>query len=452
MFSYLFQSIPRIIFEPLAVVVLLWGLLSLFFLRKKDRLLFWFVTTAILFMLTWRIACHAVMYSRRYSSFLIYPTIIFCALFCVKLVPFLRLILKKCKLDSLLLRRLAFAFGIVVIIGLNVGSLIKITKFNRYTEFVPKICQEYLKHCKTQGELYVDEDECNRVAWYTNKKTEEIGRIRNIKAEGRFSGAKKCIEKLQNYPGEHYLILFHDRGLGEPTLKNMKLSSEYGSLNIIARQYTSKRKSKELLLVHFKPGCPNIEEWKGAIPELPVNNLCKNGDFETPLADTYVKNMQKRYDDFGIGKIYDLSVRKVPNLWWLSLGRWNSSNPPDMRLVTERPLAGKSSFFMDGSSPRQIAAANTWYFLENKRIKYSLFVRAESGKPVDFSIGVVSRNIKRSHFPVTYTKSFKLQPEKLYHIYGSIPIGTFPADLQNCSFMMRTNGAVTVDQVSMIPY
>ena len=72
MLSFLFQSVSGIIFEPLAITLLLWCVLAFGFFRKKNKVLFWFFTGAVIFMLAWRLVCHSVMVSSRYGAFLIY--------------------------------------------------------------------------------------------------------------------------------------------------------------------------------------------------------------------------------------------------------------------------------------------------------------------------------------------------------------------------------------------
>ena len=97
MADYLFRSIPGIVFEPFAVCLLTWCVLILPFFRKKNRILFWGIFTAIALMTVWRLCFHHIVVSARYSAILVYPLMAVSACLCIKISPFGIWIMKKCK-------------------------------------------------------------------------------------------------------------------------------------------------------------------------------------------------------------------------------------------------------------------------------------------------------------------------------------------------------------------
>lgn len=269
MFSFLFQSVSAMVFEPLAIALLLWCVLAFGFFRKKNKVLFWFFAGAVIFTLAWRLICHSVMFSGRYASFLIYPTIVGCACFTFKCAPFFRWLFKKFKLEfpgrNVFCRFIAAA----VLIGLSVGCLIKTFRINYYASYTKQAAQFYLKHRQGPGEIYVVNNEKNRFSWYAGLKWLEAKTLLLPKNAPPLQTLRNTVELLRNVPGEHYFIFLLDKGVNEPDRKSMKLPPDYGSWEIVARYYTSKRKKQELLVARYKPVCPDIQEWKQPIPPSP---------------------------------------------------------------------------------------------------------------------------------------------------------------------------------------
>ena len=305
MFSFLFQSVTGIIFEPLAVTLLLWCVLAFGFFRKKNKVLFWFFTGAVIFMLAWRLICHSLMVSGRYGAFLIYPALICCACFTFKCPPFFRWLFKKFKLEFP--GRNAFCRFVAtgVLIGLTIGCFLKTFRINYYGSYTKQAAQFYLKHRQGPGEIYVISDENNRFSWYAKKKQSETNLMHIPENVPVLPPLRNTVELLKNIPGEHYLVFPVNKGDTLPTQETMKLTSEYGSWEIAARFYTTKRKKRELIVAQYKPVCPDIQEWQQPIPSIPQGNLHPNGDFEKflspaqlrPRAVSYKKDQVKGYDD-----------------------------------------------------------------------------------------------------------------------------------------------------------
>lgn len=81
-----------------------------------------------------------------------------------------------------------------------------------------------------------------------------------------------------------------------------------------------------------------------------------------------------------------------------------------------------------------------------------MLVRVEGDKPSKYGIATISRNVKLNKYQIFYQREFLLQPGKIYRIFGKIPTDTFSEDYRNFCLQLRSYGAVTVDQVSLIPY
>ena len=451
MLEYLFQEIPKMIFEPLAVTVLLWALLAFFFFRKRNKALFRFFTGAVLFMIAWRVACHSIMLSSRYAAFLIYPAVIFCACFTVKCAPFFRWVFKKFKLQFPWRNAFCRFLPAAVLVGLSIGCLIRTFRIDHYSDYRRKAAFAYLKHRKAPGEVHIAHDEFNRISWYTGHKRSEAYTIYLPDNTPFFPKIKNTVQRLKNVPGEHYLFFFLNKGEPTPSPESMNFSKDHGSWQIIARYYTTKRKKKEFLVARYTPVCPNIREWKGPVPPMPKGNFHANSDFEKPFAEVHRKSHQISYRKNKIRGYEDLNKRKLPHGWWHSLGKWNANNPPDIRLSDKAPLAGKYSLSVDSRLPRRYAHCCSWYYF-NKRCQFTIFVRAEGDKPSIFQVFIPTRNLKLKKYRREMQMDFKLQPGKTYRIHGTIPADEFEKDWRSFSIQFGVRGFVTVDQLSLVPY
>ena len=451
MLSFLFQSVSGIIFEPLAITLLLWCVLAFGFFRKKNKVLFWFFTGAVIFMLAWRLICHSVMLSGRYGAFLIYPALICCACFTFKCAPFFRWLFKKSKLEFPCRNAFCRFISAAVLIGLTVGCLIKTFRIDPYAKAPMQAAQVYLKHRQGPGELYIEHDNLNRISWYAKIKQSEPRLLYIPDNPPVLPTVRNAVELLKNIPGEHYLFFPVSRGDTRPTQESMKLTPDYGSWEIAAGFYTTKRKKNELLVARYKPVCPDVQEWKHPIPSIPKGNLHYNGDFEKfltpaqlkPRADSYKKNQVKGYDD--------ILTRRMPSGWSFAIGAWNANNPPDIFLSDKNPLNGKYSLTIDARPPRSYAYGNSWYRI-TKRCKYTLFVRGEGSTPSQVRIGAGTWNPKLKKFRLEKRWEFLIEPGKVYRLHSTIPVDTFEKDWQNFNLQIGVRGYVTVDQLSLVPY
>ena len=99
MLKYLFYTVPPMLFETLAITMLIGFAVLLFLRKKKSPVLFWSFTGIILFMIAWRLAVHSLMLSSRYAQIIIYPCLILSGCLCVNTHALFRWIFRKFKLD-----------------------------------------------------------------------------------------------------------------------------------------------------------------------------------------------------------------------------------------------------------------------------------------------------------------------------------------------------------------
>lgn len=451
MFSYLFQSVTGIVFEPLAVTLLLWCILAFGFFRKKNKVLFWFFTGAVIFMLVWRLACHSVMVSARYAAFLIYPTVICCACFTFKCAPFFRWLFKKFKLEFPGRNAFCRLISVAVFIGLSIGCLIKTFRIDPYATHLKQAAQFYVKHRRGPGELYIAEKAHKPISWYVGLKEYEANLLYVPENASSFQYVRNTVELLRNVPGEHYLFFYLKKGEVEPSQEIMKLAPDYGSWKIVARYYTTKRKKEELLVARYKPVCPDIQEWKQPMPLQSAKNLHPNGDFEKKRSASQIKILESSYRKLQVKDCSLLTQIPLPTSWGIVINKWNAPNPPVVRLSDKNPLAGKYSLVIDARQPRSHALCNSWYYF-NKRCKYTIFARGEGDNPSKIQISIGTQNLKLKKFRLEKRWEFRIDPGKVYRLQGTIPLDTFEKDWQNFNLQIGVRGYVTVDQLSLVPY
>ncbi len=447
MWDYLFKNISKILYEPIAVCVIIYLVWTLFFFRKKDKLFYWGFLLTVIFMVGWRLACHKVMLSSRYSALLIYPALIITACLCGKVHPFFRWLLKKLHLNFSGKTQICRFLTVVVFVGLLIACLAKALHLNPYGNYWRKISQTYLKHSNGTGEVHTISGERNRLTYYAAKQLKEINVLTWKADELPIDFVKKNVTLVKNIPGNHYFFYYLRKGNVEPTAENMQQELSGGKWQILDRQYLSKRKNKELVLALYQPACPNIEEWNQPIPPMPAKNLCRNGDFETVVPPAAVKNLEKKYQESGVKGYTDLSDRKLPNFWWFSLGQYKD-DPPDFRLQDNSPLAGKYSLYIDSPNPARLAYFDGWFYVNSKNCQYEFFIRGEGQKKSTVYFSIVSRNPKiKSKLPLEKIK-LVIESGKTYRVRGEIFAKKYPKGWLCAAF--NINGCVLIDQMSIV--
>lgn len=450
MFDYLFKSIPSIIFDPLAVMVLIWSVCAFFLCKKKNKFFFWTFCSIVIFMLVWRLAVHSLMESSRYASVLIYPAVIFSACLCLKAQAVFRWLFKLFHCEFKVRNQICKFLAVVLFIGMFIACIGKSLHLDPYGYYIPKITDDYKKYSGGNGRVHIVFEEAERISWYLGKKLCEVDAFYIGKNEPVFPGVKRAFEMSKNIPGEHYFFFYLKKGETEPNADTMEFDKSSGTWEIVSRYYTARHKKKEFLLARYRPVCPNIEEWQGKIPASPKGNICKYGDFETVVGRAGIKNLENSYRKNQVNGYFDLATRKMPYGWWISIGKWNKDNPPDVRLSDTSPLAGKYSLLIDARPPRYPLWFNYWYYY-NKPCSYSIFVRGEGDKVSTVRVEAVSRNPQTKKYKNILLGNFEIHPGKVYRLHGNILCDKFEPEFRNFCLGMSVKGFVSIDQVSLVP-
>lgn len=449
MFDYLFKSIPSIIFDPLAVMVLIWSVCAFFLCKKKNKFFFWTFCGIVFFMLVWRLTVHSLMASSRYASVLIYPAVIFSACLCLKSQAVFRWLFKLFHCEFKVRNQICKFLSAALFIGMFIACIGKSLHLDPFRYFIPQITEDYKKYSGGNGYVHIVRGEAERISWYIGKKLSEVDAFYVGKNEPVFPKVKRAFEMSKNIPGEHYFFFYLKKGETEPNADTMEFDKSCGTWEIVSRYYTARHKKKEFLLARYRPVCPNIEEWQGEIPASPKGNICEYGDFETPLSGDRVKTLEDYYKKHQLQRYADLSKRKLPHGWWFSIGRWNENNPPEFLLSDKVPLSGKFSLSVDSRHSQHHGVFNYRYF--DVSCCYSMFVRGEGDKISTVRVEAVSRNTRMKKLKSTPIGNFEIHPGKVYRLHGDILCDKFEPEFRNFCLRMVVNGFVSIDQVSLVP-
>jgi hypothetical protein len=125
----------RVLYEPLSVTVLV-AIVLAFYLnwRKWDRL-FWIIAGSIAFMIAWRLGIG--IFSARYASILIYPTVILVAYLFYRVTELFPKIPYLCKIPGKYYPWISRG----LLIGMLIPCVIKDFRFNHYAGFIPETCK-----------------------------------------------------------------------------------------------------------------------------------------------------------------------------------------------------------------------------------------------------------------------------------------------------------------------
>ena len=449
MMEYLLQSLPRILFEPLAVGAFLWIITSLFLFRRKREPFFRIIVLAVCIMLAWRLCLHTLMLSGRYSAFLIYPATIFTVCFCFKLNTICRWLLMRfdkkhiipCR--NLICRIIPWLF----MIGLSIAGIVKSLNFNPYDTVLPETCRFYRElPGEKNNPVQVDADP-ERFGYYSSTPLKQISRIPKndkISIEDQF---RNRLQRLKNQPGDHYFFFYLRKKDAEPTVETLGLKPGDGKWEILKRSFVSKRKNKELLLARFTAGCPNMKEWNGPVPSVTAkNNFCVNGDFEQLRPQKQQEARKAALKAMGITVFDEHPEKYFPYAWWLSYGAWFKDKPqPDMYVSAKNPIAGAYSLFVDSTKTSYGSAFNSRYVYLKNGAAYSLFVRNEAETPSLVILTFVTKGKDEKRIWNPDKIFFEIPPGKLYQISGTFPAPTDNSHMTCIHFTVK--GKVVIDQV-----
>ena len=444
MIQNLFHGIYRGLYEPFCIGALLAILSILFFYIKRRNIWFIAALSAVVFMLAWRIVCNSIMISSRYSAILLFPTLLLVAWLCPKMGVYFRRFFPT-KWGGKWKSSFCHLLEAASVIGMMIGCFGQILHFNPYANWFTEVISVYQKNAKSNDILHAQD--IRRIAFYARKLNQELQMLAAEDQEP-VEILSQQLQQNKNIPGKHYFFFSKKKAHLEPTAEALKLSQQDGTWKILARSFVSRRKNKEFILAQFEPACPNITEWNDKIPALPENDLYKSiGNFEKQLPLQQQKSCEKYFQNLGINQYADLSNRPLPAGWWIGLNVYHKSNPPDVRLRTINPLAGKSSLYIDAIN--KTAKLNAHYLFENCKIEF--FVRPEGKEPALLDLIIFSKNFKTNKFHTQTRLSFRLYPGKTYRIQKSVDLRDFPDGFKNVCPIIQVNGCVTIDQFSIVP-
>ena len=449
MIEYLLQSIPRILFEPLAVGAFLWIITSLFLFRRKRKPFYWIIFVAVCIMLIWRLCAISLMASGRYSSFLIYPATIFTVCFCFKLNTICRWLLMRFDKKQIIPHRNLICRIIpwLFMIGLSIAGIVKSLNFNPYDTVLPETCRFYRDlPGEKNNPVQVDADP-ELFGYYSSTPLKQISRIPKNDKISIEDQLRNKLKRLKNDPGDHYFFFYLRKKDAEPTAETLGLKPGDGKWEILKRSFVSKRKNKELLLARFTAGCPNMKEWNGPVPSVTAkNNFCVNGDFERLRPQKQQEARKAALKAMGITVFDEHPEKYFPYAWWLSYGAWFKDKPqPDMHVSAKNPIAGTYSLFVDSTKTKFGSAFNSRYVYLKNGAAYSLFVRNEAETDSTVLLTFFSRGKDGKRIRNLENVFCKIPPGKLYQISGTFPAP--PDNSHSTCLHFTVKGKVVIDQV-----
>ena len=439
----LIQKISQILFEPVSIVALLGLCLYLFFHWRRKDCRFWLICSSIFFLFGWRIIAHSVMASKRYWEILIYPGIIFACYFCVQFPHFLRWILCKTGPFHVTLHyKIYRILSWLCVIGLTVSCLIKAFLINTYSSYIVRLCDVFKKDSAGRNIVHIctNSKELARIMHYCNISPEKCMEFSLERKHDPYQTFCDRVYSFSNKPGVYYFFRVKGKKEKELSIADAGIRSEHWKE--LAREYTSRRKNKEMILYRFTPPRENIKEWTGQIPKPKKSELIKLYDFETG-------GREKKFDSIaqGIGhKAFSKKVLVLPDGWNLDYDKNNPAPLPFLTVSDFRPLEGKKSLLLERTQGAQDAWCYSYPFTTKKNYSFSLFVRGNS-EPVSnimFKIRGEDGKNRAKHL------LFSIYKDKLYRINWTIHSKDFPADTKTFIVMIGvTSGSVSVDQIEI---
>lgn len=449
MSNVLFQKIPSVTFEAFAVGVIVGLVMLLFFRPKKRRTFFWLLLPSVLFMIAWRIICHEVLISARYASILIYPAVLFTVWASFKMEPLARWILRKT--HTPLTRRWRFFCKFIpyfFVIGLGIACFCKSLRFNPYWRAIPEICQTF-KQIREPDACVITNFRERLIAYYGDY---DFSRIQKVHRSKEISAKEQLSQQLvlkKNHLSTCYFFWEVRRKTPFPTVENLKLPPDTGTLELVERRFIRRQKKEELALFRFTPARPDIEEWKQPVPPLPRENIYKNGGFEAVRQGKELANWTAHLKKSKLD-VYLKSNWLYPSAWWLDVGWWNNVNPAHMYLSAQNPIAGKYSLRLDGCPPKKNAVSTSPY-LPKGDYSYSFFIRGEGEKNSRLVLHFRGWLPTKKKHHVFRTLTVDIPPGKLCKIHGKITADMLPEEMRSFIFLPVVSGDVTIDQMQIIP-
>ncbi len=244
MIEIFFESIPTILFEPIAVGAALGLLTALFVFWKKHTPLYWIIIIAVLFMIGWRMAIQIV--SSRYASILLYPGVIATAYFCLQLENLTKIIPK---IPGKVTKLLPWMF----LIGLSVASFVKALHYNPYENYIRHNCSAARKDAAAFSTplAITSQDEVRRLRYYSGIKT--IG-TPALDFPKNIPDPTVIRPLLKHYSKQcDVLYFFLDESSSSVPLSPAALGVASDQWKLLSQQYQNRRKKKLLRLYRYLP-------------------------------------------------------------------------------------------------------------------------------------------------------------------------------------------------------
>lgn len=448
MIQYFFSTIPRLLFEPVAVVALLGCITTLLFFHKKNNPFFYIILLSICLMFFWRVSFYSIMLSTRYAAVILYPAAIFSVLFCFHVKESVQWIdLRFFHLDKSWFRILCTVMPYFLLFCLALPCVIKTLRFNPYADYRIKLCKTLSREIEGKTVfLYVEGGHLGQVAYYTGLDM-KVPKILRKDRDGSFHGTlKKKLEETKNYFATEYFVFSLKRGEAEPDAQCLGINPETGKWECIYREYTSRRKNRECVLYRFTPAHSNIEVWEKEISESSPDNLCKNGGFEQLLSKKELEQRIAYYKKIEASDFYLTPGRLFPAQWWLGVLKPVNGHSSEMALTAESPLAGKYSLELKSSGPEGYVLNSA--FIPKRDCIFSGFIRAEAESFVRIISCYWNIEKKKTHY-ISSCQSH-LQPGKTYRFSIPVRLEDIPEKDKNIFIIIAGNGHILVDNVEFI--
>lgn len=351
MINFFFSKIPNLLFEPIAVTAFLGGISAVVANRKKRNPFFWSIALAICVMCFWRMAAHSLMQSSRYASIFLYPAIIFSIYFCFQTKDYLDQINRKFLKNGISFPgKLQTAFLYFLISGLAIACLIKTLHYSPYTNHTIKICEVLKKEVPGKNFLVYTHTDENRIAYYAGIDYKKVWLLSDKEFNSIHELLKQKLFFSQNFLEEIYVVFYLKKNEPEPDAQNLGIDPSVGKWEYLHREYTSRRKNKEMVLYRFIPAHPNIELWEKSIPEISPDNLYINGDFEQVLSGKELEERLDYYTNQHASDFYLTPGRLFPKFWWLGVPQQGSDGrSPEIALTKKQPIDGNYSLEINGN-------------------------------------------------------------------------------------------------------
>lgn len=223
---------------------------------------------------------------------------------------------------------------------------------------------------------------------------------------------------------------------------------EDGEWKCVHREYTSRRKNREMVLFRFIPAHPNIEVWDKEIPEMSQDNLCVNGDCENVITGKGLEQRKAYYKKIEASDFYQAPGRLFPMAWWLGVLKAVNGESAEMALTDVNPIAGKYSLEMGTNHIKWgLNSSNTTTTKQD--CTFFGFVRAESDALIKVYSCYWDIDQKKTGFIDTYT--YQLYSGKTYRFSFPVRKDDVPEEDKNIYIIVSGSGHVLLDNVEFIP-